>query len=80
MYNIQYTIPDFTPSSGRIEYRRWMGMNVIVKGEVIGEREVKVQRYNVTVTEYLVRPDHGYTNLARHVVDESNVVTLVAVQ
>lgn len=67
---------DFQPSSGHITYNRWMGHNFEVKGEVIGERKVTVRRHNAVVTEYLVRPAAGVTNLSRHIVDESNVVKL----
>lgn len=76
MNNQQYTQPEFKPSSGHIVYTRWMGANYIVSGEVIGEREVKIRRYNATVTEYLVKPAPGVTGLSRHIVDESAVVKI----
>lgn len=73
----QFTSPEFKPSSGRITYTRWMGANYIVSGDVIGEREVSVRRYHgVMVTEYLVKPDAGVTNLSKHVVNEGDVVEL----
>lgn len=72
----QFTPPEFKPSSGRITYTRWMGHNFIVKGEIVGEREVTVRRYHAIVTEYLVKPDDGFTNLSAHIVDESDVVVL----
>lgn len=72
--------PEFKPSSGHITYTRWMGHNYIVSGEVIGEREVTLRRYNAVVTEYLVRPAIGFTNLSAHVVGESDVITIEVVQ
>ena len=72
----QFTPPEFKPSSGHIVYTRWMGAKFIVQGQVIGEREVKVRRYEAIVTEYLVRPAQGVTNLSAHIVDESDVVEL----
>jgi hypothetical protein len=53
-----------------------MGHQYIVSGEVIGEREVKIRRYNTVVTEYLVRPADGVTNLSKHIVDKSDVVKI----
>lgn len=76
MNNAQNSTPEFQPSSGRITYNRWMGHNFEVRGQVIGEREVTVRRYRAVVTEYLVKPDDGFTNLSKHVVNECDVVTL----
>lgn len=76
MNNQQYTQPEFKPSSGHIVYTRWMGANYIVSGEVIGEREIEVRRHKAFITEYLVKPAVGVTNLSRHIVDESNVVKI----
>lgn len=79
MFQLQYTQPEFRPSSGHITYTRWMGHQYIVTGEIIGEREVKVRRYNATVTEYLVKPAPGVTSLSKHIVDESDVVKIESV-
>ena len=72
----QYAQPEFKPSSGRITYNRWMGHEFKVTGDVIGERQVTLRRYNAIVTEYQVRPDAGYTNLSEHVVNEGDVIEL----
>jgi hypothetical protein len=53
-----------------------MGREFDVKGDVIGERQVTVQRRGVIVTEYLVKPDVGFTNLSKHVVNEGDVIEL----
>ncbi len=76
MNSQQYTQPEFQPSSGHIKYNRWMGHNFEVMGEVIGERKVTLRRYNAVVTEYLVKPNEGFTNLSKHVVDEGDIIEL----
>lgn len=73
----QFTPPEFQPSSGSITYARWMGSTYIVNGEIIGERQIPVRRYKgVYVTEYLVKPSAGVTNLSKHVVNEADVVKI----
>lgn len=48
-----------------------------MNGEIIGERQIEVRRYKgVFVTEYLVKPRAGVTNLSRHVVNEADVVQI----